>query len=251
MNELYHYGIKGQKWGVRRFQNKDGSLTNAGKRRLVNKMKQDFKDHYDKTELPTYRFYSGDDSKKPYYKQVGTKKDYSGALSKTRQGIREEAESVYNSQDLKKARDKYYDSMKLSKEFYSDSDVVYKFRKQAYENELKELEGENIRFSKDILKANIMSGENGDSEAFSLYIKSKGLDPFEDYSKPVMDAERAYRAEQKKFAKKLLGKYGNKVVAEYEVETGRKVRKDAKEMVEWAMEDIMRSEIYKMKLIDY
>ena len=34
MNELYHHGIKGQKWGVRRFQNKDGSLTSAGKRRF-------------------------------------------------------------------------------------------------------------------------------------------------------------------------------------------------------------------------
>ena len=33
MNELYHYGIKGQKWGVRRFQNKDGSLTSAGRKR--------------------------------------------------------------------------------------------------------------------------------------------------------------------------------------------------------------------------
>ena len=32
--ELYHHGIKGQKWGVRRFQNKDGSLTPAGKKRL-------------------------------------------------------------------------------------------------------------------------------------------------------------------------------------------------------------------------
>lgn len=31
--ELYHFGIKGQKWGVRRFQNKDGSLTPAGKKR--------------------------------------------------------------------------------------------------------------------------------------------------------------------------------------------------------------------------
>ena len=31
--ELYHHGILGQKWGVRRFQNKDGSLTAAGKRR--------------------------------------------------------------------------------------------------------------------------------------------------------------------------------------------------------------------------
>lgn len=31
--ELYHYGVKGQKWGVRRFQKKDGSLTSAGKKR--------------------------------------------------------------------------------------------------------------------------------------------------------------------------------------------------------------------------
>lgn len=30
---LYHHGIKGQKWGVRRYQNEDGSLTSAGKKR--------------------------------------------------------------------------------------------------------------------------------------------------------------------------------------------------------------------------
>ena len=33
MDELQHHGIKGQKWGVRRFQNADGSLTTAGKQR--------------------------------------------------------------------------------------------------------------------------------------------------------------------------------------------------------------------------
>lgn len=34
--ELYHHGIKGQKWGVRRYQNKDGTLTKAGKKRYEN-----------------------------------------------------------------------------------------------------------------------------------------------------------------------------------------------------------------------
>lgn len=30
---IYHHGIKGQKWGVRRFQNPDGTLTSEGKAR--------------------------------------------------------------------------------------------------------------------------------------------------------------------------------------------------------------------------
>ncbi len=33
---LMHHGIKGMRWGVRRYQNKDGSLTNAGKKHVSN-----------------------------------------------------------------------------------------------------------------------------------------------------------------------------------------------------------------------
>lgn len=35
-SELYHHGVKGQKWGVRRYQNEDGTLTAAGKKRYTN-----------------------------------------------------------------------------------------------------------------------------------------------------------------------------------------------------------------------
>lgn len=33
VDELCHYGVKGMKWGVRRYQNEDGSLTSLGKKR--------------------------------------------------------------------------------------------------------------------------------------------------------------------------------------------------------------------------
>ena len=32
-DELYHHGIKGQKWGIRRWQNEDGTLTEEGKKK--------------------------------------------------------------------------------------------------------------------------------------------------------------------------------------------------------------------------
>lgn len=45
-NTLTHHGIKGMKWGVRRFQNKDGSLTAAGKRRMANEYDYKQTDRY-------------------------------------------------------------------------------------------------------------------------------------------------------------------------------------------------------------
>lgn len=38
--ELKHWGVKGQKWGVRRYQNKDGTLTPAGQKRYNKEMEK-------------------------------------------------------------------------------------------------------------------------------------------------------------------------------------------------------------------
>ena len=40
-DELQHWGIKGMRWGVRRFQNNDGSLTSAGKKRYTSELERD------------------------------------------------------------------------------------------------------------------------------------------------------------------------------------------------------------------
>lgn len=42
-NYLAHFGIKGQKWGIRRFQNEDGTLTEAGRIRYQKQLDRDIK----------------------------------------------------------------------------------------------------------------------------------------------------------------------------------------------------------------
>lgn len=43
---LEHHGIRGQKWGVRRFQNPDGTLTQKGKKRYLKEVQRDMEAHY-------------------------------------------------------------------------------------------------------------------------------------------------------------------------------------------------------------
>lgn len=52
---LAHHGILGMKWGVRRYQNKDGSLTAAGRRRLERKDAKWAKRNYNKAYKQTYK----------------------------------------------------------------------------------------------------------------------------------------------------------------------------------------------------
>lgn len=49
-NELYHHGIKGQKWGIRRFQRKDGSLTADGLIRYAEESGKHIKTNRDGTK---------------------------------------------------------------------------------------------------------------------------------------------------------------------------------------------------------
>ena len=86
--ELYHHGIKGQRWGVRRYQNEDGTLTDAGRKRVTN--------HLGKIEPA-------------YYTHRGFIKD------KTKTYIFLRKNNIITDSDVKKQRkleDKYIDAVK-------------------------------------------------------------------------------------------------------------------------------------------
>lgn len=55
MDYIAHHGILGQRWGIRRYQNEDGTLTEAGRKRLERKDAKWAKKNYNKIYNKTYR----------------------------------------------------------------------------------------------------------------------------------------------------------------------------------------------------
>lgn len=54
-DELYHHGIKGMRWGIRRYQNPDGTYTDAGLKRLHKKDVKWAKKNYKKLYNKAYK----------------------------------------------------------------------------------------------------------------------------------------------------------------------------------------------------
>ena len=174
-NYLMHHGIKGQKWGVRRFQNKDGSYTKAGKeRRSSNSTKQSF-DNLRKDFDDNYKIYSQKIDKlgNEYTEKVD--KEFKAKTGLSRDEAYDKA--VSQNADLDSGKLKYEDSI------WKQLEDVEEKHYAAYESGMREAKQERNRAD---LKA---------SEAFvTSFMKSKNVDKLtvddiNSVSKKVYNAE--------------------------------------------------------------
>ena len=130
-DELYHHGIKGQRWGIRRYQNKDGTLTPAGKKRAL-KMQNEYtkfsndKRYRDKDGNLTY---SG---KKKALKMKETYSELTGGKQLRKFSSSNSRSGHINSKLKSKSKDKSIGEM-------TDDEIRSKINRIRLENELKSL----------------------------------------------------------------------------------------------------------------
>ena len=134
-NELYHHGIKGQKWGVRRYQNPDGSLTLAGKKRAL-KVQNDY------TELSKNKKYHDKDGNLTYEgrkRALKMKEQYSSITGKSLRPF-PNTSGLKSSTSVKgETKDKHKSISEMS-----DQEIQAKIDRIRLENNLKSLTPEEI-----------------------------------------------------------------------------------------------------------
>ena len=194
-DELYHHGIKGQKWGARRFQNKDGTLTEAG--------------------LARYR--SGSEQKK-FAKLATDRKLFKTAHNQANTDKIRHSPQVQHAANSLKAKAVEVNKLRTDYEkkeeaFYSDKKMYEKYLNKAVDNFMNSEYNDGSFDRKEVYNMyRYDDWDQGYGSSIDLYKNSSDGTALRKAEQKWFDSYHQLNEQSKTYADSFLGEYGNNKV---------------------------------------
>lgn len=192
---LAHHGIKGQKWGVRRFQNEDGTYTEEGKRRR---------------QAEFYREVAKDAAYQTKINKTWRDAVYSNASGE----IQRELTGIVNDKRYIDARAKLDSAGKLGSEYFNNRGLMRKYAQLAAivtyldgggDKTLKS--DSDLEYLHDLMDGYLYGDlDQGTFESFNIFALDRGVDP-KKYNDAVLKAEKEYNDTVSSMIQDILGPY--------------------------------------------